>query len=543
MATPIEKWLPGDDITAGRLEAMNQRSWLMVTNYGADASGTIDAAAAIQLALNAARDVGGAWVLVPPGVYLIGQTLRIYQNTRLTLMHGAEFRRNFAGRMMTNGDAGQALGGYTGHGNIVIEGGLWNMRGTTPGLTGSAMCISIGHAQDVVIQDLEIIDVPGFHAIELNSTFHGVIRNCRFRGFIDPGGRDISEAVQIDLAKSSTEFGAFGPYDNTVCEDILITGCFFGASGTAGTTPWPRGIGSHTTTKTRWHRHIRISDNAFVDLLQFAISAYSWEDLTVLGNSFVGCGSGVRLRVIITTDPEDTAGPDGIPTGTSQDMRNITISGNSFRQGGSYGQVIVAQGEATGTILNLSITGNTIDGSSGGQTGIRLNYVSRATVVGNVVANIDATGISTEQQNNTVIANNVVYRAASHAITMVDSNNSNILGNQVRDPASNGILVQGSTDVQVRNNFIDGANRVNVPGSPSWGIRISATNTAIAVSGNKARPGSSTTAAERGLSITNGTTGLTRFGNDMRGTWSGSGATGIADASISPNLAATDIGG
>ncbi|MEU5361131.1 right-handed parallel beta-helix repeat-containing protein [Streptomyces albidoflavus] len=538
MATPVEQWLPGMDITAGRLEAMNQTAYLTVTNYGADPSGTVNAHTEIQAALNDARDRGGAQVLVPPGVYLIGATLRIYQNTRLTLMHGAEFRRNFGGRMLVNGDAGQDLGGYTGHGNIVIEGGLWNMRGTNPGMTSSAMCMSIGHAQDVLVQEVDIIDVPGYHAIELNSTFHGVIRNCRFRGFIDPGGRDISEAVQLDLSKNVAGFGAFGPYDNTPCEDVLITGCFFGASGTPGTTAWPRGIGSHTTTRGRWHRHIRISDNSFVDLLQFAISAYNYEDVTINGNTFVGCGSGVRLRVIITSDPGDTAGPDGVPTGLSQNMRNITITGNSFRQGGSYGQVIVAQGEATGTILNLAITGNTIDGTSGTQTGIRLNYVSRATVVGNVIANTNGTSISTEQQNNTVIADNVVWGSNAHGITMVDSQNSNILNNQVRDPANNGILVQTSTDVQIRNNFVDGPNRVNVPGTSAYGIRISDTNSNIAVTGNKCRPGSSTVKALNGLSMTSSVSFATRYGNDMRGTWTGA---GIADTSTSGSTVATDL--
>lgn len=208
MATPV--WLPGMDITAERLDAMQQAASLLVTNYGADPSGTANANPGIQEALNIARDLGGAQVVVPPGVYLIGATLRIYGNTRLSLMAGAEFRRNVAGTMIINGDAGQAFGGYTGHSNIVIEGGLWNMRGTTAGLTASAMCISIGHATDITVQDLEVRDLPGFHAIEMNSTTHGVIRNCKFRGYVDPGGRDFSEAVQIDLAKSSGVFGGSG---------------------------------------------------------------------------------------------------------------------------------------------------------------------------------------------------------------------------------------------------------------------------------------------------------------------------------------------
>ena len=203
--------------------------------------------------------------------------------------------------------------------------------------------------------------------------------------------------------------------------------------------------------------------------------------------------------------------------------------------------VIVAQGETSGTILNLTIVGNAIDGTSGNQSGIRLNHVSRATVADNIVANVDNTGISTENQNNTVISGNVVWTSGDHGITMVSSDNSNLIGNTIRDAGDTGIFVNGpGTDIQVRDNFIDGANRNN---SSSYAIRFSTTAVVgIAVSGNKCRPGTTpATKAVRGLSIASANSGVHRFGNDCRGTWSGSGGTGIDDASTTPNTSATDI--
>ncbi|MFI2033736.1 right-handed parallel beta-helix repeat-containing protein [Streptomyces bottropensis] len=537
MSTPFEPWRPGMDITAGRLEAMNQqRSSYQVTNFGADSSGTVDASPGIQLALNAARDVGGAQVIVPPGVYLIGATLRIYNNTRLTLMAGAEFRRNVAGTMLINGDAGQAFGAYTGHSRIVIEGGLWNMRGTTAGLTSSAMCISIGHATDIVIRDLEVRDLPGFHAVELNSTSHGLIENCKFRGYVDPGGRDFSEAVQLDLAKSSAVFGGFGPYDHTPTEDVLIIGCHFGASGTAGTTAWPRGVGSHSATITKWHRRIRVIGNSFEGILQYAVSAYNWEDATVIGNTFLSCGSGVRVRSVIVSDPEDTKLPDGTSTGASQSLRNITISGNSFRGGLAYDEPIICLGEATGTILNVAITGNVIDGSTSAQSGIRLQECSRIAVGDNIIANVAGTGISTEDCNTLTITGNNVYACSSHGITIVDNSNSNIVGNQIREPGENGILVQSSSFVHLRDNFIRSPSRA--ANNTSYGIRLSTTADSINVSGNKVRPHGSGNEAAYAFSATNTVTTLSRYGNDWRGTY----ATGqLNDLSITPSTSATDI--
>ncbi|MHC5259914.1 right-handed parallel beta-helix repeat-containing protein [Streptomyces sp. UC4497] len=538
MATPVEQWLSGMDISAGRLQSMNQqKSWVAVTNYGADPSGSTDASPGIQAALNYARDMGGAQVMVPPGVYLIGTTLRIYSNTRLTLMAGAEFRRNVAATMIINGDSGQALGGYTGHSRIVIEGGLWNMRGTTAGLTGSAMCISIGHATDITIQDLEIRDVPGYHAIELNSTSHGVIRNAKFRGYIDPGGRTFSEAIQIDLAKSSGVFGGFGPYDHTPCEDVLVTGCHFGASGTAGTTAWPRGVGSHSATIGRWHRRIRISDCSFEGLLQYAISAYSYEDLTVTGNTFVACGSGVRLRSVIFGEPEDTKDVNGNPTGGSQPMRNLSVVGNTFRDMGTYADAIEARGEITGTVLNVAISGNVFDNTGTTANGIRLQYVERSSVTGNAVANIGNTSISMEDCSRVTVGSNQLTWGHGYGITVVDCTQTTVADNQICYPGKGGILVdENASDIHLRGNFIKGPSRDTNDGF--WGINITGNSSSVTISGNKTRPNGSAPEGKGGLRVNAGVTFIHRFGNDWRGsTWTGAALTDPT----SPNTSATDV--
>ncbi|EFL01579.1 conserved hypothetical protein [Streptomyces sp. SPB78] len=127
-------------------------------NSGADfsAAGIIIPAArtgaALQAALNTARDAGGGWVIVPPGTWDVSALpLRIYRNTRLTLADGAVIRRAGNGTMLLNGDAGQPLGGYTGHGSLIIEGGTWDSQAVQ--YPTSAMCISIGHAEDVTIRD------------------------------------------------------------------------------------------------------------------------------------------------------------------------------------------------------------------------------------------------------------------------------------------------------------------------------------------------------------------------------------------------------
>ncbi|MFH8793856.1 right-handed parallel beta-helix repeat-containing protein [Streptomyces sp. NPDC017941] len=511
-------------VTAGRLQYMLERlsESVTVTSYGALGDGRTDDAPAIQAALTALKSLGGGWVIVPPGNYLLATLpLRIYRNTRLTLLPGARFVRGTAETVIVNGDQGQGFGGYTGHGNILIEGGVWDCQGTAPGLTASAMCISIGHARDLTIRDLEIRDVSGYHAIEFNSTKRATIDNCRFLGYRDPGQRDFSEAVQIDLAKSSGVFGAFGPYDHTPCEDITIRNCYFGASGTSGTTAWPRGIGSHSATITRWHRRIKVTECSFEGITQYGVSAYNWEDSAIMGNTFDGCGSGVRLRTVILSDTEDTKTPDGTQTGASQDMRNLTVTGNTFRQGGGYDDPIVALGEASGLILNLTVTGNTIDGSTGGQNGIRLQRASRATVSSNVVTNTAGTGISLGVSGNLIVSGNEIWGINGNGLTFTTCDHSTASGNQIREPGASGILVTGNSDnIHLRSNYIKSPSRTK--NGDAWGIRLQGGSSSISLSQNKVRPHGSGNEASHAFSAEGGTTPVTliqRHGNDWRGTW------------------------
>ncbi|MBP5918677.1 right-handed parallel beta-helix repeat-containing protein [Streptomyces sp. LBUM 1486] len=536
-ATVEDLDVQGDLDVAGTLTPENlQLSGMRIYNptvYGALGNGTGNDSTAINAALSAASAAGGGWVIVPSGTYMIGAILRIYGNTRLTLMPGTEFRRNYAGTMILNGDAAQSLGGYTGHGNILIEGGVWNMRGTTAGLTASAMCMSIGHARGITIRDTEILDLPGYHAIELNSVQTGRILNCQFRGYIDPGSRDFSEAVQIDLAKSSSVFGGFGPYDNTVCQDIEVRGCYVGASGTAGTVAWPRGIGSHSATIGTRHSGIRITGNTFDGLSQYAVGGYDWRDTVIQGNVISGCGAGVRMRVVDTGDTEDTKNLAGTQTSASQDLRNITISGNTIRGTTGHDDAILLMGEATGKVLDATITGNVIDGvTSGSQNGIRLEYVEQYTVSGNTIRDTAGTGISQQNIVGSTVTGNRVYTPTASGISCDTGTGVLIASNTIRDAGVNGVHVLSGSDVQVTGNYIKGASR---SAAGSWGIRCSTSSDGLLIAGNKVRKFGSGNEVAAGIGITSTCTNVRRYGNDLSDT-------GVDDQSTGPDTSPFDLG-
>ncbi|MFJ9468319.1 right-handed parallel beta-helix repeat-containing protein [Streptomyces caniferus] len=473
---------------------------------GAVGDGTHDDAPAVQAALDAAYAAGGGWVIVPSGTYRLATLpLRIRRNTRLTLMPGARMVRAAAVTMLLNGDSDQTFGGYTGHGNIVVEGGVWDMAGTV--VTPSNMCMSFGHASNVTVRDTTVLDLPGYHGIEYNSIKTGRVLNCNFLGYIDPGGRDFSEAIQLDLAKGTAYFGGFGPADDTACVDILIDGCTVGPSGTAGTTAWPRGIGSHSASPNKPHRDVRVKNCRFESCAQFAIGAYTWEGVVIEGVQMRGCGAGIRVRTLdSSTASHRTPAGGSSPTITgSQPLTGFAINDMTFVGGGSYDAAIRIEGEDTGYVGLLTLDQITIKDVAG--IGVRLMNVEDYTAQKVIVVNAGGTGISQFGTRRGRVTDCTVNGAGSAGIT-ADSRSTPaasatdvaISGCTVTGTAANGVHIWDGTDV-----VIDDCDVYALTG---YGVQISTNTNRPIIRNVRTR---ATTLA--GINVTSTVTGAVRRGN------------------------------
>lgn len=501
--------------------------------YGAIGDGTTDDAPALQAALNAARDAGGAWIILRPGIYTCATLpLRIYRGTRLTLAPGAVLRRGAPNTFLLNGNADQTFGGYTGHGDLIIEGGLWDMR-ATDAPTNPDMCISIGHARNVTIRDLEIRDVGGYHAIELNSTKHAVISGCQFRGYIDTGGRDFSEAVQFDGAFRSSVFGGFGPYDGTPCEDVVMRDCYVGPSDTAGTVAWPAGVGSHSAAAGVWHRRIRIESNSFEDGAQYAVKPYIWESSTVSGNTIKGMGAGVWARTLDSSKTADRTTMAGVNTGASQHSYGLVIADNTFRAMGSYNDAIYLQGESTGRWYDVTVTGNTVNGVAGSENGIRAEYVERFVFGTNVLDDIGGTGISTANCGSGLVTGNRLIDCGGSFFTSDSGTHLMVSGNHASDCNSHGFWAWSNTNLRISDNFIRGAGRTD---ATAQGIRLSTGGDRVTVTNNTYRMWGSGTEATSVYTCTSAVTNVRRWGND----WLGQGT--VTSTAANENLSPYDAG-
>ena len=381
-------------------------------------AGEANSTTKIQNALNAARDAGSGIVYIPAGTYNVQGTLRIYTGTTLYLTPRTVIFRQFADLpMLVNGDALGSYSGYSGQSNIRIIGGIWESRAQAYPVN-PAMGISIGHATDVIIQDLTISNVGGYHAIEINSSKNVRILNCRFVGYVNTGSRGYSEAIQIDLAKSAGVFAAFGAYDNTPCEDVVIQGCYFGASGTAGTAAWATGIGTHNYTATFYHKYCKFINNTFEGLTEYAIRTFNmYDNLLIKGNSIKNCFGGIAIGpdaggtttpggvVVDYTEPD---GPDMLLFADGHTSYNITITDNIVDNSGTTGTngIWVIDAE------NVNITNNTIKGitrsGSNLADGILCVKLIHGIISNNILQNIGDDGIDVRTQSrNVLISNNV----------------------------------------------------------------------------------------------------------------------------------------
>lgn len=303
------------------------KTYDIVKNFGA-VSGEPDSTAKIQAALNAAK-TGGGIVVIPKGTWNITDALRIYSNTQLNLDPNAVIKKMFPAKaMLYNGDWQASYPKYNGHGNIVISGGTWDARGTHF-TTKACNIFSIAHSKNLTIKDSVFLDVPGYHAIEINSSKDVKISNCKFMGFVDTGKRGFSEALQLDGAFRSSVFGQFGAYDKTVCKNVVVENCYFGNSKTKGSVAWPAGVGSHSADNEGkkvlsvvHHTGTQIKNSTFEGMTEWAVRTDSvHNDCTIDGNSFTSCegaiGLGFKTRATKTS---------------WYASKNITISNNTFKK-------------------------------------------------------------------------------------------------------------------------------------------------------------------------------------------------------------------
>ncbi|MEF3305636.1 glycosyl hydrolase family 28-related protein [Paenibacillus sp. GYB003] len=318
---------------------------------------------AFQAALNTAK-TAPVQVIVPPGTYKMGGPLKIYRNTHFRL-NQATIVRSHAGAFMYNGDAGELFDGYNGHGNIIIEGGIF--EGNIAAFPNGYNAIILLRGKNITFNNVEIRDVVGGHAVDMNACEDVLFYKCRFLGFKDPEGSGaFREAIQISNQTSDSlgsDPNGFGVNDGTPCRNIRVAECYFGASGSPGAQAWPTGIGHHSAIHDKWNSNIKVYGCTFEGMTYAGIRFFKFSDVEIYGNTFLDCARGVKLDSAWGGSALANRDGNGVNSKLPQAGSNIHIENNIFKN--TKNENVAITGAVFGTVTayydTISILGNTFD--------------------------------------------------------------------------------------------------------------------------------------------------------------------------------------
>jgi len=304
---------------------------LDVRDHQFDLSGVTDNRQAFQDLVDVAA---GEAVLIPYGSVRVDGTVYLSSGTRI-ISEGAYIYGAGNHRLLANFRPGDNFPAYSGNGNIVIVGGIYDVKGQTiPMGSAGPNVMSFTHAANIHLENVTLRNTSWAHACEFNAVNNGTWIGCRAEGFTDtntdPGvDRQKAEALQVDCAALGSTSCA--PFDNTPCKNITVERCYAGPSAEMGS--WGTLTGSHTGKGLGiTYDAIKVLDCTAEDTLKYGIHAECWRDPIIRGNSITGTG-GTSIFLdscvggIVTANSVRDSGSNGINCSRGN---GTIITGNSI---------------------------------------------------------------------------------------------------------------------------------------------------------------------------------------------------------------------
>ncbi|WP_057626651.1 head maturation protease, ClpP-related [Stenotrophomonas terrae] len=375
--------------------------------FGAKGDGITDDTVAMQKALD--RAAGGTLVLTQGRIYRQTAALFFHADTVIlgngaTLLRGADIDN-----MLRNRQTG-AVEWYSTQ-KVSITGLKFDANFPNYAAVSSTS-LAFAHASYVTIRDCEFTETPTFHQIEINSSRHVTVDNCRFIG---GNGQNLqgNESIQLDYSYAGG-YPWEGPYDNTACLNIRVVNCVFDGTGTA--------IGSHSHAAGVVHTAILVEGCQMFSPFYAGIRLENWSNVTVRGCRFTGGALGIIAWAF-----------------DAMVMSDYIIEGNLFSNHGNSGY-------AYNDCRAVRFLGQA-DGSA---------YFQRILVANNTVRDLTATGT----------------RTATHALTADYCQHVKFIGNVVQNVRGSGIYTYGSSWVTIDANTLRGVNAS--AGANNAGVNVTA---------------------------------------------------------------------
>ncbi|TWL55483.1 Plasmin and fibronectin-binding protein A [Bacillus licheniformis] len=444
-------------------------------SYGADPTGEKPSAEAIQKALDEIHKEGGGQLFIPGGKYLIEKRMFVYENTRVTMAQNCTLLRGWAGGFFANGTPTDKFKGYSGRGNIIIEGGILdgNYANIDKYPTSAMDSIILGHAKNISIDNVTFKDTISAHAIDANGCDNLRITNSKFTGFIDlTGQRNYSEAIQLG---EFIEIGLnqFGEFDGTPNTNVYIAHNYFGKSDLLG--GWGCAIGNHYAVYDIFQSNITIFNNVIEDCGFAGVRTFKWNNVKITNNVFMRNKECVRISQA-AGGIESSKDADGVQMNRPQNGQNVLIEGNDFYDYTSSGVVAFGQIYNKEIAWNdeIRISGNYFKlkgkevGKYNDEQAIKLVFARNVFVSNNKIYG-GRRGMWVEGCFNTFISGNGVSNVDTEAVylaksrdtssTVTKSYHVSIDRNEINTTGRNGVFVQKCDHFDVRDNNVLNNNK------------------------------------------------------------------------------------
>ncbi len=451
-------------------------------------------------------------VSVPAGTYSIDAPLYLYSNTHLALAPGAVMKNTGIGTSLLRlGRDGEIYSGTSGFRNITIEGGTW----TAEFRDGSSL-LRMAHGKNIVIKNAVFQDVKNEHHIEAAGIDGFTVTGCTFSGYVKTIESDelLMEALEIDIMGGEKFFPGYEKYDYTPMTNVTVSNNVF--------KNLFRGVGTHSLVRGSYFENIKVQNNRFENIADYAVLATNYRNSSIAGNTMVNVGAGIYFCNVQTLGRMVTPAPAlKFNTDSQSRIEKNTITLKAVNQTVNRCGIRAEGDEGNYIIRSLTITGNTINASTGGH-GILGSYIKDCTISGNAVTGKNTLskaykGIRLTYSANVPISGNTVKNMSDHGITVTDKSQScPISKNNVSGSKGAGIIVtEGSKGCSISGNQISSnkKNGISVSGGGSSGIsgnRVSSNKgTGISVSGSSTPVAVSKNTVEKnskyGISIGKGT--------------------------------------
>ncbi|MGE7651220.1 BppU family phage baseplate upper protein [Peribacillus frigoritolerans] len=485
---------------------------------GAKGDGIQDDTPYIQGILYIAISKGAVYCHIPKGVYRITSKLIVSKNTKIIMDKQARLLRDHSSGWFINGRTGDSFTGYNGNGNITIEGGI--LDGNLTKHYKHYNAIGLARGQNIVLRDIEIIDVRGAHAVDMNACKDVLIEGCKFKGYdinytVDGDGVSYyREAIQI-ANHTDAGFNNFGAFDAQPCENVTVRDCYFGKSDNF--PAYPTAVGNHSAVVDLYMKNIRIYKNTFDGMTYAGLRPYKFENTMIRNNTFINCETGIRY-----SNPSGNGTYDG---GKAQSGKNTVIQGNHFIRSKSRDIYIVGwvKDGITARVKNIQILDNIFEGVSNAET-MYLSFCEDVLIRGNI-SNITSRFVMGYYSINVSIKDNLVSGITNEVVYVSDATADGstsyvglgytkdyyISGNRVENCGRSAFNLSGLDGLEVHSNIVINATTETV-GTRSVIVATASTRNGR-IYNNKVRGANQ----KYGVDISAGCQNIQTFNNDLVG--------------------------